>query len=93
MRDEMNDLTKLIKLALIFGFLSMIGSAAMAASSKDNADALSAAAQRAQDEFTIANKDFQSGVRERIIVENNLKIDEPAKETTTGDTLLASAAK
>ena len=48
MRDQMNDLTKLIKLALIFGFLSMIGSAAMAASSHANAEALSAAAQRAQ---------------------------------------------
>lgn len=92
MRD-LNQLTKLLKLAMIIGLLTMVGSAAMAASSAGNADALSAAAERARVDFTTANADFQSGVRTRIIVENDLRIDEPQMdETTEEDTLLASSA-
>jgi hypothetical protein len=93
MRELNQDLTKLFKLAMIVGFLSMIGSAAMAASNAGNAAALSEAAARATAEFTTMNAEFQSGVRTRIISDNDLLIDEPQlDQTTEEDTLLAASA-
>lgn len=89
---ELN-LTHLLKLAMIAGFLTMVGSAAMAASNAGNAAALSEAAERAQAEFTTMNAEFQVGVRTRIIADNDLRIDEPrVDETTEEDTLLISSA-
>ncbi|MES2965550.1 MAG: hypothetical protein V4760_16840 [Bdellovibrionota bacterium] len=93
MRDLNQTVTKLFKMAMIVGFLSMIGSAAMAATNAGNAAALSEAAARATTEFTAMNAEFQTGVRTRIISDNDLLIDDSQMDRTAEeDTLLAASA-
>ncbi|MEK7355945.1 MAG: hypothetical protein AAB250_05820 [Bdellovibrionota bacterium] len=92
MRD-LKDLTRLFKLAMTVGLLTMVSSAAFAATNAGNAEALNEAAARARTEFASMNDGFQRQVRTRIVTEYDLRIEEPALDQTADeDSLLISAA-
>lgn len=93
MRAQTQDLTKLFKLALIVGLVTMIASAANAATSTANANALNEAAERARTEFTELNKGFQYEVRERIVTDNDLRIDREETDQTADDGLMITSAE
>jgi hypothetical protein len=93
MRGRTQDLTKLFKLALIVGLMTMIASAANAATSAANANALNEAAERARTEFTEMNKGFQYEVRERIVTDNDLRLDGEETDQTTEEGLMITSAE